>query len=82
MSEALKNSDVRVVGAKQVMRAVEAGRAKKVFIADDTDVFLRSRLYALCSDAGVEVERVSTMRHLGKLCGISVGSAAAAIVDN
>lgn len=82
MSEALNNSDSRVVGTKQVIRAIEAGKAKKVFIAEDTEPLLKNKLYNSCKAAGIETEAVSSMRHLGKLCGISVGSAAAAIIDN
>lgn len=82
MSEAIDNRESRVVGTKQVMRAIENGKAKKVFIADDTEPLLKNKLYSSCKAAGVEVESVASMRQLGKMCGISVGSAAAAEIDN
>jgi len=68
----------KVVGAKQVKRAVEAGRAVKVYLAADADPRVSEPIAALCADKGVETEAVSSMRELGKACGISVGAAVAA----
>jgi len=69
-----------VVGAKQVRRAVEAGTARKVFLAADADPRLTDPLRALCLEKAVETEAVPSMKELGRACGISVGSAVAAIL--
>lgn len=70
----------RVVGVKQVRRALTQGRAEAVFLADDADPALTEPLSAQAGQSGLPVYRVSSMRELGRACGISVGAAVAAIV--
>lgn len=74
------SNNARVVGAKQVKRAIEAGNVQKVFLADDADPRVTRPIADLCAEKGVEVEAVPSMRELGKACGISVGAAVAASV--
>lgn len=69
-----------VVGAKQVRRAVESGRAKKVFLADDADPHLTEPLSRLCEEKGVAVETIPAMKELGRACGIAVSATVAAIL--
>ena len=40
MPELLRDASRRVVGARQVLRAVAAGNAERVFIARDADPFI------------------------------------------
>ena len=70
----------KVVGAKQVKRAVEAGRAVKVFVARDADPRVTEPITQLCADKGVEVFDGAAMREIGAACGIAVGAAVAAVV--
>ena len=70
----------RVVGVKQVRRAILAGECGAVFLADDADPALTEPLQALCQARGIEIVRVSAMKRLGAACGIAVGAACAAIV--
>ena len=79
MLEELKQSNT-VVGIKQLRRALDGGRVKKVFLAEDADPILIDPVAQLCAEIGVECEAVQTMRALGAACGISVGAAAAAIL--
>ncbi len=74
-------SKSKVVGAKQVRRALEAGQAKRVYLADDADPKVTGPIAALCEERGVEARRVPAMRELGSACGIAVGAAVAAVVD-
>ncbi len=74
------SSSPKVVGAKQTRRALESGKAKTVFLAQDADPRLTDAIAALCDEKGVTVERVPSMKELGRACGISVGAAIAAIV--
>lgn len=74
------NVTEKVVGAKQVKRAVNDGRAKKLFLAADADPRITEPLTALAAEKGVSVEEVPTMKELGTACGISVGSAVAAVL--
>ena len=69
----------KVVGAKQVLKAVEAGEAVRVFIASDADVFVTRRVYDACREKGVQVTEVPSMRELGEACGVQVKAAAAAV---
>ena len=79
MLEELKHSNT-VVGIKQLRRALDGGKVKKVFLAEDADPILIDPVAQLCAEIGVECEAVQTMRALGAACGISVGAAAAAIL--
>ena len=77
--DTLKNAD-RVIGIKQVTKAVNKGLAVCVFAADDADGRVTEPLKELCSQKGVELVRVPTMEEIGKACSIEVGAAAAALL--
>ncbi len=69
----------KVVGAKQVLRAIEAGTVIRVFIASDADVFVTRPVFDACRAAGIEIIEVPSMKALGEACGVQVKAAAAAI---
>ena len=77
---ALKHFKV-VVGTKQLRKALENGRARFVFMAQNADPALTEQLETLCRSSAVDVTWVSTMADLGRACGIEVGAAAAAVID-
>ena len=77
--EALKTAK-RVIGIKQVAKAVKREAATEVFIADDADAKVVEPLETLCMEQNVPVSRVSSMKELGTACNIEVGAAAAAAV--
>ena len=70
----------RVVGLKQTRRAVLQGTARRVYLACDADPALTEPLLALCRERGVEADGTLTMQQLGRICGIAVPAAAAAVV--
>ena len=74
------NTANKVVGAKQAKRALNDGRARKVFVAGDADPRVTQPLAQLAVDLRIPVELVPTMRELGSACGIAVGSAVAVIL--
>lgn len=76
--ERLSGSE-KVVGLKQVRRAVTGGSVNLVFLACDADPRLTESLEALCKEHGVATVWDYTMAQLGKACGIAVGTAAAAV---
>lgn len=80
MEELLKQSERRVVGTKQVLKAVEEGRAAHVFLGKDADGFIYHRLTALCEEKRVPVTVVGSMAELGKLCTVGVKTASAAVL--
>ena len=67
-------------GLRTTLRAIESGKAVRVFIADDADVFVKRRLQEACTAANVEYLRVTAMKELGEACGVSVKAACAAII--
>lgn len=77
----LRDAPIKI-GSKQTMRMVELGRAEEVYVAENADPRLTSRVVALCNQHAVKVTYVDTMANLGKACGIEVGAAMAAIVKS
>ncbi|GIP30594.1 ribosome-associated protein L7Ae-like [Paenibacillus sp. J23TS9] len=75
----LQDAHVKI-GAKQTMKLVELGQAAEVYVAEDAEHRLISKIESLCSKQGVKITYVETMQHLGKACGIEVGAAMAAII--
>lgn len=70
----------KVVGVKQTKRAINDGKAARVFLAEDADPRVTEPIAALCGERAIPVERVAQMKELGSACGISVGSAVAALL--
>ncbi len=70
----------KVVGVKQTRRALNDGRAKTVFLAQDADPALTEPVAQLAGDKAVAVVWTEHMKELGRACGIAVGAAVAAIV--
>lgn len=70
----------KVVGAKQVKRALKDGRAKKVFWAENADPRVLQPLIQDAVRKGVPLQQIGTMKELGDACGISVGAAVAALL--
>ena len=69
------------IGTKQTLKAVEKDQAKKVFIAADAEPHVIKPISQLCKAKAIPVEVVQSMTALGKACGIEVGCAAAAILE-
>ena len=78
MPERLKKRAMRVVGVRQVLRAVREGKADKVFLAMDAGAAFRGQVENAAKEAGVPVQFVATMEELAQLCRVDVSSAAAA----
>ena len=48
MLSALKEAPRKAVGAKQVLRAIQEGMIKHVYIASDADIFVTRPIYDAC----------------------------------
>ena len=70
-----------VVGAKQLRKAMAAGRVRQAFLASNADPAITEPIAALCRENGVSYAYVPSMAELGHACGIEVGAATAALVD-
>jgi len=66
------------IGTKQTIKMIETGKADHVYVAEDADPRITSKVVNLCKKHGVSVSYVDSMRKLGKACGIDVGAAMAA----
>jgi len=67
----------RLAGLKQVLRALETGRAAAVVLADDADDHIRRRVRSRCEELGVKCFDGPVMAELGTLCRLDVGAAVA-----
>ena len=79
MLEELKTAR-KVVGIKQLRKALNAGGVQKVFIAEDADPLLTDPIAERCRQLDIPVISVPTMKQLGAACSICVGAAVAAIL--
>lgn len=80
MLDELKIS-AKVVGMKQLRKSLKDGQVRCAFLAENADPRLTEPLAKECAQYGVELILVPTMAELGKACGISVGAAAAGILN-
>lgn len=79
--DVLKES-ARVTGVKQVTKALKKGQVRRVFLAEDAEAQILLSLAELAGRQGVPVERIGTMKELGRAAGIEVGAAAAAALKD
>ena len=80
MENLLSQADKRVVGTKQVLRALSEDRAARVFLGKDADGFIYHRINGLCEEKNVPVTVVDSMQELGRLCTVDVKTASAAVL--
>lgn len=78
MYKELETAKNRLVGTKQVLRALLANEAAVVYIAKDADAEIKDKILAAATD-NASVIWADTMQILGEACGIDVPAAAAAI---
>lgn len=82
LDETFKNAKFKTVGSKQTLRALEKGSVRSLFIAKDAELHVLRSVIEWCSSHNVEPIEVPTMKELGKACGIEVGTAVAAILED
>ncbi len=71
----------KVVGIKQVRRALTQHTARRVYLACDAEPRLTLPLRELCASQGLTADETLTMQQLGRACGIAVPAAAVALLD-
>ena len=79
MYEGLADVNKRVVGTKQLLRALDEGKVARAFVAKDADLLLTKRVVDRCFDRNIPCTQVDTMEQLGRACGIDVKAAAAGL---
>ena len=70
----------RIVGEKEVRRAMAEGLLKKIFVASDADSKRRDRLLNEAKEAVVDIEMVDCRIKLGRACAIDRPAAAAGLL--
>lgn len=70
-----------IVGAKQLRKAVLAGKVRVCYLANDADPGVTEPLAALCAEHGVQVVWMGSMAKLGRACGIEVSASAAGVAE-
>lgn len=74
------NANNKIVGAKQVKRALNSQEIEVVFIAKDAENKITDEIKEICIDKHIQVIYVDNMKKLGDACGIDVNAATAALV--
>jgi len=77
----LKATRKRIIGTKQTTKALLKQKVKVVFVARDADEYVTRDIVKVCREKNVELVQVESMAVLGKACGIEVGAATAAILE-
>jgi large subunit ribosomal protein L7A len=75
----LKDSSKVIIGLKQTLKAINGDRAVKVYLASDSDDYIKKSVIDACSQKNLEIVYVSTMKELGAACGIDIGASTAAV---
>ena len=70
----------KVVGAKQLRKALKEQTVAHVFLAQDADPRLTGPIEELCRNEDIDVQWVPTMAQLGHACAIEVGAAMAGLL--
>lgn len=74
------NEDRKIVGRKQVKRAIDNRETQVVYIAKDADEKIKDEIIKACNEEKVEIIYVDTMEELGQQCNIDVSAATAALL--
>ena len=80
MYEGLADASRRVVGTKQLLRALDEGKVARAFVAKDADLLLTKRVVDRCFDRNIPCTQVESMEKLGRACAIDVKAAAAGLL--
>ncbi|MBQ9528246.1 MAG: ribosomal L7Ae/L30e/S12e/Gadd45 family protein [Fretibacterium sp.] len=70
----------RVIGEKEVLKALERGTLRKLFVAMDSDPARLTPILRRAEAAGVEIERTDSRVVLGRACAIDRSAMAAGLV--
>ena len=70
----------KVVGVKQVLKALEKKQVECVFIATDVDERIVEPILFLCKTQNITLECEFTKQELGKACAIQVGATAVGLL--
>ena len=70
------------IGYKQSLRALNESKAEKLLVAADADEKMTAALKKAADEHNISVTEVPSMRELGEICSIDVGSSCAVVLKN
>lgn len=73
-------SDNKIVGLKQVRRALHSKNIEAIYIAKDAEDKVTIKIIETCNEKHIPIFYVDTMKELGDACGIDVNAAFAALL--
>jgi large subunit ribosomal protein L7A len=77
----LKN-EKKVVGFKESTRALKNKEVRKLIVANDAQSHIVEPLIRQAEKESIEVDRVETMKQLGRKCGIGLNAAVVALIKD
>jgi len=69
-----------IVGSKQTLKAMANNQVEKVFLAKDIDQPLKKEILTAVNNNNIPFEIVESKNELGRVCGIDVSAASAALL--
>ncbi|WMJ80333.1 ribosomal L7Ae/L30e/S12e/Gadd45 family protein [Clostridium sp. MB40-C1] len=69
-----------VIGIKQTLKHLKNGEGQLLYVAKDADGDLLQPVIKLAQKGSLDIIYVDSMKELGKLCGIDVGSAVSLVL--
>lgn len=69
-----------VVGTKQTVKALQAGKVKEIVVAVDADDRVIKPVLDVAKEHQIPVSKVDSMKKLGKVCGVEVKASAVGII--
>lgn len=79
--ERIRLAKRRTIGKNQTTKLLQQEAAVLVLLAKDAETRVTQPVLKLAEGKGVPVVWIDSMKELGKACGIEVGAAMAAIVE-
>ncbi|MBE3597199.1 MAG: ribosomal L7Ae/L30e/S12e/Gadd45 family protein [Hydrogenibacillus sp.] len=79
MYDRVKNARRRIVGVRQVLRAIEQGEPIAVVIAQDAAADITAPVAERARTRGIPVYTVDSMQRLGRAAGIDVAASVVAV---
>jgi large subunit ribosomal protein L7A len=77
----IKDVKEKIVGLKRTLRALQQGKVKMVYVADDIEEHVLRKISDACRETDVPLTRLSyCQRELGRFCQIEVGAAVVALL--
>lgn len=76
----VRDDERLIPGIRSVRKLISEGKAKKVYLAQDSDEHIIVEIEMLCEKYSLEIVYVRTGKQLGEMSGIGINAATAALI--